>query len=143
MTTHLSRLEKLRPLPSFVVHKTLSVPELKEAYEKAAVVVIPLDTSTGLNNAMGISALYEALAMGKAIVASKTPAMESYITDGVNGLLVEEGNAAQMHGALRSLLESDALRMRLEKGARMYAQRHLDADACTKVLADYFTRIAI
>lgn len=142
VTTHTSRLEKLQPLPSFVVHKTLSVPELREAYEKAAVVVIPLDTSTGLNNAMGISALYEALAMGKAIVASKTPAMESYITDGVNGLLVEEGNSTAMREALRKLTESDALRMQLERGARMYAEKYLDADACTRALAEYFEKIA-
>ena len=142
VTTHLSRLEKLRPLPEFVVHKTLSVPELKEAYEKAAVVVIPLDTSTGLNNAMGISALYEALAMGKAIIATKTDAMESYITDGVNGLLVAEGNVEAMHEALSKVLGDEAFRQSLGTEARKFAEEHLEADECTKHLADYFQKIA-
>lgn len=141
VTTHLSRLEKLRPLPEFVVHKTLSVPELKEAYVNAAVVIIPLDTSTGLNNAMGISALYEALAMGKAVIASRTPAMESYITDGVNGLLVEEGSVGAMHDALTRALNDVDLQKKLGEGARKYAQEYLDAEVCTKNLAEYFTRL--
>ena len=141
VTTHASRLQKLRPLPPFVVHRTLSVDELKEEYAKASVVVIPLDTKTGLNNAMGISALYEALAMGKAIVATKTEAMESYITDGVNGLLVEEGSVEAMREALSRILTDSQLRSRLEKGARAYAEKNLNADMCTKHLADYFGMI--
>lgn len=143
VTTHASRLEKLRPLPSFVVHRTLSVEELKEEYAKAKVVVIPLDTSTGLNNAMGISALYEALAMGKAIVATRTEAMESYITDGVNGLLVEEGSVEAMGEALSRVVTDAQLRSRLERGARAYAEAHLDADACTKKLAEYFEKVVV
>ncbi|MEI6863754.1 MAG: glycosyltransferase family 4 protein [Candidatus Adlerbacteria bacterium] len=140
-TTHLSRLEKLRPLPDYVVHKTLSVPELKQAYADASIVVIPLDTSTGLNNAMGVSALYEALAMGKAIVASKTPAMESYLTDGVNGLLVPEGDVEALHEALSRILRDRELRERLSTQARLFAEQHLDADTCTGHLADFFRKI--
>lgn len=138
VTTHASRLAKFNPLPSFVRHTTLSVQELRAAYDQAAAVVIPLNTSTGLNNAMGISALYEALSMGKAIVATDTPAMRSYIEDGVNGLLVKEGDAAAMHDALARVLGDTQLRERLGSAARAYAEAHLDADKCTKVLADYF-----
>lgn len=141
VTTHASRLEKLQPLQTFIVHRTLSVEELKGEYAKASVVVIPLDTSTGLNNAMGISALYEALAMGKAIVATKTEAMESYITNGVNGLLVEEGNVEAMRDALSRILLDGELRGRLERGARAYAENHLEAGQCTKNLADYFEKL--
>lgn len=138
VTTHQSRLDTLRPLSPFVVHRTLSVEELKDEYAKASVVVVPLDTRTGLNNAMGISALYEALAMGKAIIATKTEAMESYITDGVNGLLVKEGSLEEMRGALSRVLSDSVFREHLERGARAYAEAHLDADECTKRLADYF-----
>jgi len=141
VTTYPSRLAKLLPLPAYVVHKTLTVPELIQAYADASIVVIPLDTSTGLNNAMGISALYEALAMGKAIIASKTPAMESYITDGENGLLVPEGDAAAMHNALSRLVYDKALREKLGRNARAYAEVNLDADRCTGDLADFFKKI--
>jgi glycosyltransferase involved in cell wall biosynthesis len=142
VTTHASRLARFTPLPSFVQHKTFTVKELRSAYDTAAAVVIPLDTSTGLNNAMGISALYEALSMGKAIVATDTPAMRSYIQDGVNGLLVKEGDSAAMHEALARVLGDAPLRERLGEAARSYAEKHLDADRCTSVLADYFKKVA-
>jgi glycosyltransferase involved in cell wall biosynthesis len=138
VTTHASRLDTLRPLPQHVVHKTLSVPELKQAYEDASVVVIPLDTSSGLNNEMGISAVYEALAMGTAIVASRSQGMEAYIEDGVNGLLVSQHDTEAMRAAIKRLLEDRELRTRLGKNARAYAEAHLDPDRCTQHLAEFF-----
>ena len=141
VTTHKSRLDMFQPLPSFVIHKTLSVEELRESYAKASVVVLPLDITSGLNDAMGVSALYEALAMGKAIIATRTPTMESYIESGENGILVDEGNIEGMRQALSNVLSDTQLRTRLGKNARAYAEKNLDADVCTKNLADFFERI--
>ena len=58
VTTHESRLAKLPSIPPFVKRMTYSVEELRAEYDRASVIVIPLNTSSGLNNAMGISALY-------------------------------------------------------------------------------------
>lgn len=141
VTTHASRLEKFKPLPPHVVHKTLSLQELKQAYEEASVVVIPLDTSSGLNNEMGISAVFEALAMGKPIVASRSQGMEAYIEDGVNGLLVPQHDAAAMRDAIQKLLDNSELRERLGANARKFAEEHLDPDRCTEHLAEFFKKI--
>ncbi len=142
ITTRQSRLEKLGTLPAHITHKTFSVPELKQAYEDASVVVIPLDTSKGLNNEMGISAVYEALAMGKPIVASRSQGMEAYIEDGVNGLLVPQHDIPAMHAAIKRLLDDRELRERLGKNARAYAEQNLDPDRCTQHLAEFFKKIA-
>lgn len=142
ITTRESRLEALRPLPKQVVHKTFSVPDLKSAYDNASIIVIPLDTSSGLNNEMGISALYEALSMGKAIVASRSQGMEAYIEDGVNGLLVPQHDVVAMRAAIVRLLEDRELRERLGKNARTFAEAHLDPVRCTERLADFFKSIA-
>jgi glycosyltransferase involved in cell wall biosynthesis len=142
ITTRASRLEKLKPLPPHVVHKDLTVPELKHMYDDASIVVIPLDTSSGLNNEMGISAVYEALSMGKAIVASHSQGMEAYIEDGVNGLLVPQHDTEAMRAAIKKLLDDKDLRERLGRNARAYAERNLNPDACTKHLADFFKKIA-
>lgn len=142
ITTHASRLEKLKPLPEHVIHTTLSVPELKQAYADASVVVIPLDTSSGLNNEMGISALYESLAMGKPIVASRSQGMEAYIEDGVNGLLVPQHDVHAMHSAIKRLLDDRELRERLGRNARAYAEKNLDPDRCTQHLAEFFKKVA-
>lgn len=142
VTTKPDRLAKLKSIPAFVEHRRFSASELMDAYARAAVVVIPLNTKSGLNDAMGLTVLQEALAMGKAIIATRTPTTESYITDGENGLLVEEGNAAALRAALTQVLDDPALRARLEHAARTYAEHYLDADQRTKELAEFFRTIA-
>lgn len=143
ITTRESRLDALKPLPEHVAHRTFSVSELKQAYDDASIVVIPLDTSSGLNNEMGISALYEALAMGKPIVASRTQGMEAYIEDGVNGLLVPQHDREAMHTAIQKLLGSAELRKKMGENARLFAEKHLNPDTCTKHLATFFENIVV
>lgn len=141
ITTRTSRLEAFGQLPAHVVHKDFTVPELKQAYADASVVVIPLDTSSGLNNEMGISAVYESLAMGKPIVASCSQGMEAYIEDGVNGLLVPQHDVEAMRHAIKRLLDDPELRERLGANARAYAEQNLDPDKCTEHLARFFEKV--
>ena len=103
--------------------------------------VIPLDTSSGLNDAMGVSVVQEALAMGKAIIASHTDTMASYIEDGKTGFLVSEKDVCVMRGTLEKVLSDKQLRDSLGREARTYAERHLDADKCTENLAKYFKEL--
>lgn len=128
--------------PSFVRMQFLTLKDLVNEYSRARVVVVPLDTSTGVNDAMGATALFEAMAMGKAIVATRTHTMRSYITDGENGLLVTEGDVEAMHSAIKRLLDDKALRDRLGHAARAYAVKYLDAEKLAGTLANYFKRIA-
>lgn len=141
--TRQSRVEKLQPLPEFAVVKSFGLHEMIEEYARSAVVVIPLDTSRGTNDAMGASTLFEAMAMGKAIVATDTHTMRSYIRDGVNGVLVPEGDSAALHNAISSLLVDESKRKELGANARAYAEEYLDADKVTEKLATFFKRIAI
>jgi glycosyltransferase involved in cell wall biosynthesis len=141
VTTHASRLAKFDPLPSFVVSKNLSLKEYIAEYDHASVVVVPLDTHSGLNNAMGSSVLFEAMSMGKAIIATATETMQTHIIDGENGLLVEEGNVEAMRAALARLLNDEALRENLGKNARTYALAHLDSEKMAERLAEFFKKL--
>jgi glycosyltransferase involved in cell wall biosynthesis len=138
VTTYSSRLTSFDPLPPFVTVKKYSPHELVEAYNRATLVVIPLNTSLHVNDAMGCSAVHEALVMGKAIIATRTFTLESYIKSGENGLLIEEGNVSEMRQAIQVVMSDGALRTRLAKNARVYALEHLEINACTKKLADFF-----
>lgn len=142
IATHERRVAGLRPLPDNVTVGQFNVDEFRDRYQESKVFVLPLDTSMGLNDAMGCSALFEALALGKAIVATNTHTMRSYITDGENGLLVPEREPEALKEALLRVLGDDSLRERLEQSARAYAEKHLDIDAQTKRLADFFRSIA-
>jgi glycosyltransferase involved in cell wall biosynthesis len=97
------------------------VPDVRPAYQRAAVVVAPLLASAGTN-----IKIMEAMAMGKAIVS--TPA-------GINGLDLQAGkdvivaeSGPQMADAIRGLLDNPALREALEQQARLTVERRFDWD---------------
>jgi len=127
--------------PSFVRRKFFTIKELLDEYARAKVVVVPLDTSTGINDAMGSTALFVAMAMGKAIVATDTHTMRSHITHDENGLLVPEGDVAAMRRSIQELLNDADRRARLGRAARAYAIEHLDAEKLTGKLAEYFKKL--
>jgi len=128
--------------PPFVTRRLFPLKELVEEYERASIVVLPLDSSAGINDAMGCTALFEAMAMGKAVIATSTHTMRSYITHGENGLLVTEGDIEEMRSAIKELLGDKESRDRLGRSARAYAVQNLDAEKLAGALADYFKRIA-
>nr|MBA3284074.1 hypothetical protein [Nitrosopumilus sp.] len=72
ITTFPKRVQNLLPLPSHIQVLQLSSRDLVTEYDKAGVLVIALNTKAGINDAMGCSVLYEAMAMGKAIIATRT-----------------------------------------------------------------------
>jgi glycosyltransferase involved in cell wall biosynthesis len=124
--------------PSFVKRQLFPLNELVEEYNRARVVVIPLDSSAGINDAMGCTALFEAMAMGKAIIATSTHTMRSYITHGENGILVPEGDVDAMRIAIKDLINDNDKRELLGKKARSYAEKNLDAQKLAGQLAEYF-----
>lgn len=129
-------------LPVFVKRQLFPLKELPHEYARASMIVIPLNTATGINDAMGCTALFEAMAMGKAVIATSTHTMRSYVTHGENGLLVPEGNIEALRSAIRELLEDVDKRTRLGRSARAYAVEHLDAEKLAGRLAEYFKGLA-
>jgi glycosyltransferase involved in cell wall biosynthesis len=140
VATRASRVAHIA-IPRNVTIKLLTPRELAAEYARSMAAVVPLDTSKGVNDAMGCSALFEAMAAGKPVVATGTHTMTSYVTDGENGLLVPEGDTAAMRAAMERLLADEPLRQRLGSSARQYAEAHLDAEKLAGKLADFFKKI--
>lgn len=61
---------------------------------------------------------FEAMAMGKAVIASDVAALAEIVTPGMNGLLHEKGSAASLTEQMERLLDSSELRNRLGARAR-------------------------
>lgn len=112
--------------------------QLREQYRRAKLVIVPLNTRGGLNDAMGCSTLVEALAMGKAIIATNTETMAAYIKHGENGWLVPEGDVDALREAVSLLWHDEALRHRLGRAAREFAEKFCSADFFAQQLAGYF-----
>jgi len=95
------------------------------ALAAADVVVVPSVVDRA-GNVDGLpNTLLEAMAAGRAIVASRVAGIPDVITDGENGLLVPPGDVAALRAALTRLAADDALRARLGAAARASAvKRH-------------------
>lgn len=87
--------------------------EAMEAINRAAFLCIP-----SRMEGCGI-VLYEALALGKPVIASSIPSFRNLITDGVSGLLIPPGDHLALYSAIENLLTNQSMRSRLTEGAQM------------------------
>ncbi len=98
--------------------------DLDELLEDADVLAHPsMFDGEGLPNSV-----LEAMAKGKAILATRIGGTEEAVTDGVEGLLVPPGDARALAEALARLLADPALRERLGAAARRRAERDFDQE---------------
>ena len=79
--------------------------------------------------------------MGKAIVVTNTDTIASYVTDGVNGCLIDEGDEEKFCQTINLLLENDPKREQMESSARSFVESEMDIHIKTKDLAAFFKRI--
>ncbi len=95
------------------------VPELMAA---ADVAVVPYPV---MKHDLWLSPLklFEYMASGTAVVASRVGQLKDVIQDNHNGLLVPPGNASAMAAALKRLIDDPTLRLRLGQQARKDAVR--------------------
>ncbi|HAT68016.1 MAG TPA: hypothetical protein DCS20_00135 [Candidatus Yonathbacteria bacterium] len=136
-------IDERKNLPVYVRAQFFSSRELLEEYAKSKIVVLPLDIQDGLNNASGCSTLVEAMAMGKAVIVTRTPTTESYVTHGVNGILVEPKNVDGLRTAIQDLLANDEKRKTLGRNARVFVENNCDVEKTAQKMAEFFKKISI
>ena len=93
-------------------------PALKTYFDRADIYVLP-SLSEGIPKV-----LLEAMAAGLPIVATKVGGIPDIIEDGVNGLLVEPGDARALAFCVQRLIQADDLRMSLSSNALRFARDH-------------------
>jgi len=136
VTAKKRHLEAVGNVPKEIEHHDFSTKELLEEYTKARVVIIPLNPPW-VNDSMGCSSLVEAMAMGKAVVATDTITMRNYITDGVNGRLVPQGDSGVLRVVIEELLQDEEQRKKLGSNAREFVIKNCDSEEFCKNLANY------
>jgi glycosyltransferase involved in cell wall biosynthesis len=92
--------------------------QLRDLYARASVVVVPVVES---DFQAGVTVVLEAMAMGKAVVATAARGWAGVIQDGVDGLLVPPGDPDALREALARVLGDHDLRARLGRSARQAA----------------------
>lgn len=99
----------------------MGLAELIVEYGASDVVVLPsVRAASGDQDGLPV-VLIEAMAAGRAVVASDLPGIDAAISDGHSGLLVPPGDPAALADALTRLLIDASLREQLGKNARSRA----------------------
>jgi glycosyltransferase involved in cell wall biosynthesis len=107
------------------VRQGLSFRELRDLYARSRFVVVPiLDVEFNA----GLTAVSEAMAMGKALIVTRTRGQVDYIENGVHGLYVPPDDPTAMHAAITYLLNhpEEAERMGRAGRALIEEQHTLD-----------------
>ena len=100
--------------PNVEIMREIPIAETHALLRRAAVVVVPLMPT---ERSTGQVVMFEAMALGKPVVATRTTGTVDYIRDGENGLLIEPNDAPALADALNRLLAGPALAHRLATAA--------------------------
>jgi glycosyltransferase involved in cell wall biosynthesis len=110
-----------KKLPPNITFGKLSYADLRALYARSRFVVVPLlhtDTDNGVNT------IEESMAMGKAVICSRTRGQIDIIQEGTTGLFVPVGDAAALREAILSLWHNPQRAEEMGKNGRIYIEQH-------------------
>jgi glycosyltransferase involved in cell wall biosynthesis len=112
-------------LPSNVIKRRVGYPDLRELYDRSEFVVVPLHD---VDFQAGSLVMYEAMAMGKAVIATRTSAHRhgDIVRDGETGILVPPGDVKALREAIIRLHEDPTEARRLGANARRAVEEGLN-----------------
>jgi glycosyltransferase involved in cell wall biosynthesis len=115
----------LPPPPSNVRLRNLSARDLRDLYARTRLVVVPVRE---VQFDAGVTAVTEAMAMGKPVIATRTPGLADLFEDGEAGLFVAPGDPIALRRAIERVLERpyEADRMGHSGRARVERLHRLD-----------------
>ena len=128
-----SRQTVTEELPENLSLRTYNSAELRELYARSRFVLVPV---LPVEWDAGVTAITEAMAMGKAVIATRTPALADLFTDGEAGLFVEPGDVSGWRAAIQYLLDHPAEAERMGNAGRAVIAENHRLDDCMIRLAD-------
>lgn len=116
-----------------VRRESTGLADTRTTLQRAAMVVV----STRPNlHASGMTVVMEAMAVGRAVIASGTPGMDDYVVDGVTGFLVRPGNLDELSARIQRLLDDPGLAARMgDAGRERIWERHTSAQMAASLAA--------
>jgi len=112
------------------VEARLPLSRFRDALASASIFAVPLIAGA----AAGVTVIPMAMALGVAVIATRTPWTEPLIRDGEDGLLVPPGDAGALCAAIGHLHDEPELRDRLVANARKRVVEMCDLEAFTRAM---------
>lgn len=112
-------------VPPNVRVSSFDPPTMRALYESAELVVVPLRPSL---RACGMNVILEGWSMRKAVVATRTAGLSSYLTHGLDGILVEPYEPERLRDAIVGLLDDPARAAALAENGHAVVESDLNID---------------
>ena len=110
--------------------------EMPQYFSAADIIVLPSVWQEPFSRVV-----IEAMALGKAIIATKTGGSVEAISNGSNGVLVKPKNSKEIADAINYLLENPKEAARLGKNASQFAARNFSGKAVAKKHLQFYKEI--
>lgn len=128
-----------RELPANVTVRRLDLFELRDLFASSSFVVMPL---VDVDFQAGITTILEAMAMGLAVVCTRTAGQTDTIVDDETGVYVEPGDPSSLRSAIERLLADPEEARRLGANARRWVVANADVDRYVDALARVVDELA-
>ena len=119
-------------LPDNVRVCRLTYNELRELYKSSRFVVLPLED---VDFQAGVTTILEAMAMGKAVICTRTRGQTDIVVEGETGLYIEAGSPVALRTAIQYLLDHRLEAERMGQNARLIVEQCMDLQLYTTRLA--------
>ena len=128
-----------RSLPPNVSARGYSYRELRDLYASSLFVVVPLYEN---DFQAGVTTILEAMAMGKAVIVTRTSGQRDVIQDGVNGIYVPAGDPRALRSAIVNLLDRPEEVARLGMSARKTIESTMSLDLWVERISQVIRALA-
>jgi glycosyltransferase involved in cell wall biosynthesis len=112
-------------IPENVTVRRFSQFELRQLYADSRFMVMPLHS---VDFQAGVTAILEAMAMGRAVICTRTPGQTDVIVDGETGLYVPPGDAQALRAAIERLLADPQEAERMGQAGRRLVEQSMSLD---------------
>jgi glycosyltransferase involved in cell wall biosynthesis len=110
--------------------------QLRTLYQGCSFVVIPMHNA---DYPAGVTAIMEAMATGKAVIATYSRGIQEFIEDSITGFWIEPGNPIALRQKMLFLWNSPELALRMGKRAREKVKRRVDLTRFVEELESILT----
>ena len=127
-------------VPENVTFTRLPSNELRDLYARSLFVVVPLRQT---NSQAGSLVIYEAMAMGKAVVATATRGEKALdlVKDGETGLFFDPGDVEGLRAIIQRLLDNPDEAKRMGAAGRVVVEQGLNLDQYVDNMVDVVDRL--
>ena len=120
-------------IPENVTVRRFSQFDLRQLYADSRFMVMPLHN---VEFQAGVTAILEAMAMGRAVICTRTPGQTDVIVDGETGLYVPPGDPQALAAAIEYYLANPRVAERMGQAGRRLVEQSMSLDRYVERLRD-------